>query len=342
MSLFNSMKDAYENPESRRANSLFGAVGDTINNVSNSLLSNNTQQNTAGQLDNRMQSMFSNVPIYAPQTGMEEYVRNNKITNPNTMQDVSIDQYFDPSTLRNDIYSGIEANVNQSKEKAMNNLKETMANAGLFRSGLTLENQQDVERDAMDSLAKGWGQTAAQVANIQSDLAKSQAQMDYEVNKYNSDIQNAWAEKNYDYLVTARAQDQQAVNQARQFNVDVQNAYDEMAFKWANSMLDQEIREYAANLDYLAKEGNTIAQFGTEEANEEWSNLRPAIHDTIANSMGADVPERSIPDTSPTLEQPSYSQPTNTYNDNYPIGNDAGLIDTDENPIYYKSYSNNR
>ena len=174
MSLFNSMKDAYENPESRRANSLF---------------------NTAGQLDNRMQAMFNDVPTYTPKTGMEEFVNNNRLEDPSTIQDISIDQYFDPSTLRNDIYSGIEANVNQSKEKAMNNLKETMANAGLFRSGLTLENQQDVERDAMDSLAKGWGQTAAQVANIQSDLAKSQAQMDYEVNKYNSDIQNAWAEK---------------------------------------------------------------------------------------------------------------------------------------------------
>ena len=160
-----------------------------------------------------------------------------------------------------------------------------MANAGLFRSGLTLANQQELERNTADSLAKGWGESALQVAQLQQDAAKTQAAMDLDINKYTADIQNAFKQKNFEYLMNAAAQDQNAINQAMQYNIQIKNAYDELAFKWAASLLDQEIREYTANLDFLAKEGNTIAQYGSQAAKDNWAKLTPTLYNNIMNTQ---------------------------------------------------------
>jgi len=236
----------------------------------------NTQNNTPQQ-----QSMWT-PNTYTPQTNLTNIAKQYQLQNPSTIGNIKIDNPIgDASQLRNDIYSGIEANVRQSRDDAWKRLQNTMSNAGLFRSGLSLANQQELERNAMDALAKGWGDASLKVAGLQSDIAKAQASIDLEVAKYGANIQNAWKEKNYDYLMQAVAKDQDTINQAQQFNIQIKNAYDELAFKWAAALLDKEIREYATNLDYLAKEGNTIAQFGTPAAKENWANLTPSIYNRI-------------------------------------------------------------
>ena len=171
------------------------------------------------------------------------------------------------------IYGGIKTEVEQQREEAQKRLEETLAKTGLYRSGINLENQQKLEKSAIDALAKGWGQAALQAYSLQSDLAKSQAYLDQEISKYNTEIQNAVRLHAFDKLMEANAIDQDAINKARQFNVTIKNAYDELAFKWAASLLDQEIREYAAKLDLIAKAQAANAQYGTKEAKTQWNTL---------------------------------------------------------------------
>ena len=236
-------------------------------------------------LNNSFLSFKGRTPQYTPQANLFNTAKDNSLTAPTLPNQVSYKQYFDPIKLQQDIYKGIETTVNQQKDKAWGNIQNTMANAGLFRSGLTLANQQELERNTADSLAKGWGESALQVAQLQQDAAKTQAAMDLDINKYTADIQNAFKQKNFEYLMNAAAQDQNAINQAMQYNIQIKNAYDELAFKWAASLLDQEIREYTANLDFLAKEGNTIAQYGSQAAKDNWAKLTPTLYNNIMNTQ---------------------------------------------------------
>lgn len=210
---------------------------------------------------------------YVPQANLTQTADLNKLANPAQMNNVNMQQYYDPTKLQQDMYKGIQATVNQERELAQDRLNNTMANAGLFRSGLTLQNQQQLERSALDALAKGWAETAYNVAQLQNDYAKAQAALDLDVSKYNTDIQNAFKTKNYDYLMNAAAQDQEAINKAAQFNIQIQNAYDEMAFKWMASLLDKEIREYQATMDALAREVQATLQYGDAAAKQKLANL---------------------------------------------------------------------
>lgn len=327
----------------------------------------------------------------------------------NNAQADTIKNYYDYTKLQDDIYKGIQTAVNQERELAQDRLSNTMANAGLFRSGLALENQQQLERSTLDALAKGWGDAAFNVAQLQgdlasrqaelntnvnlqnainqlqastrnaelaadlskfnaqlrtnvsiqnaqnmlqakiieysqkaetlrlqgqldqateferaknslqaqlsnqqkdielanlntdiaktqaglfqqsnlatldanmqkyqtqADLAKTQAALSLDISKYNADIQNAFKTKNYDYLMNAAAQDQEAINQAAQYNIQIKNAYDEMAFKWMASLLDKEIREYQSTMDALSKESAYTLQYGDDAAKQKLANLQ--------------------------------------------------------------------
>jgi uncharacterized protein YunC (DUF1805 family) len=108
----------------------------------------------------------------------------------------------------------------------------------------------------------------------QAELAKAQAAMNLDVSKYNADIQNAFKTKNYEYLMNAAAQDQEAINQAAQYNIQIKNAYDEMAFKWMASLLDKEIRDYQTAMDALSKESAYTLQYGDAAAKQKLANLQ--------------------------------------------------------------------
>lgn len=211
---------------------------------------------------------------YNPSANLFSTAQQNQLKTPAQMGSVKIETpEFNPNQLRADIYGGIKTAVEQEREDAQKRLNEALAKTGIFRSGINLENQQKLERSSMDALAKGWGETALQVAGLQGDLAKAQAQFDFDINKYNADIQNAFKSKNFDALMYAAAQDQEAINKAQEFNISIKNAYDEIAFKWAASLLDQEIREYAARLDLIAKAQAANAQYGTSGAKTQWNTL---------------------------------------------------------------------
>ena len=248
---------------------------------------------------------------YSPLANMRNIAQQNALTNPYQIGNINvvplsptsnlnanagnIQNYYNYDNLHNDIYSGIKTAVNQERELAQARLNNTMANAGLFRSGLTVANQQQLERNAIDALAKGWGETAYNVAQLQGNLASQQAQLDtnvnlrnaelntdlaktqaaltFDISKYNADIQNAFTTKNYEYLMNAAAQDQEAINQASQFNIQIKNAYDEMAYKWMASLLDQEIREYQYTIDALAREQQATLQYGDAAAKRKLADL---------------------------------------------------------------------
>jgi hypothetical protein len=357
----------------------------------------NTQLGNLGDINKSGLSSTASKAVYQP---------NIQSTNASAG---NIQNFYDYTNLHNDIYKGIQTAVNQERELAQDRLNNTMANAGLYRSGLTLENQQQLERSTLDALAKGWGDTAYNVAQLQgnlaaqqaqlntnvnlqnsinqlqastrnaelaadlsklnaqlqtdvgiqnaqnilqaklteyaqkadmlkaqgqldqaaeferaknslqaqlsnqqkdielanlntdiaktqvglfqqsnlatldanmqkyktqADLAKTQAALSLDISKYNADIQNAFKTKNYDYLMNAAAQDQDAVNQAAQYNIQIKNAYDEIAFKWMASLLDKEIREYQATMDALAKESAYTLQYGDAAAKQKLANLQ--------------------------------------------------------------------
>jgi len=111
------------------------------------------------------------------------------------------------------------------------------------------------------------------IYGVQSEQAKAQAILDQEISKFNAEIQQSVKTHAFDKLLEVSAIDQDAINKAQQFNVTIKNAYDELAFKWAASLLDQEIREYAAKLDLIAKAQAANAQYGTQAAKTQWNTL---------------------------------------------------------------------
>lgn len=231
------------------------------------------------------QGLFNNKPpeYYNPQANLTNTFNQNKLQNPTTLNKINIGTYYDPTNLQNDIYQGIKTAVNQQLDEANKQLNQTISNAGLFRSGINLANQNLLQRNAMDALAKGYGDTALNIAQLQDEHAKAQSLLDFDVSKYGADIQNAWKERNLDYLMNAAVQDQNAINEARKYNIQLNSAYDEMMYNWAKALLDRDLREYQSNLSYLSDEGRTIAAYGNNTAKSRWNNL--GIDTKVANRL---------------------------------------------------------
>ncbi|MGE4487889.1 MAG: hypothetical protein AB7C95_08840, partial [Synergistaceae bacterium] len=207
---------------------------------------------------------------YNPSAGLFNTVKSNSLTDPaqvNLQTDKSagqVNQYFDAANLQNSIFDGIKARTDEDYQNALDSTQTTMANAGLFRSGLNVANQQELEGQRMDALAKGWGDSATTVASLQNEAAIAQARYDTDallanrninatLAQYNADVQNAFKTSNFETLMNAAAQDQQAVNDAAQFNIEIGSVYDELAYKFMASLLDEDIKKYIAEKDYDAR-----------------------------------------------------------------------------------------
>jgi len=277
---------------------------------------------------------------YNPQATLTQVAQQNALSNPNQMSNINLQQYYDPTKLQEDIYKGIQTAVRQEREDAQNRLNSTLANTGLFRSGINLENQQKLERSAMDALAKGYGDTALNVAQLQSDFAKTQGAMDLDVSKYNADIQNAFKTKNYDYLMNAAAQDQEAINQASQFNIQIKNAYDEMAFKWMASLLDKEIRDYQTTMDAFKTAYGATLQYGSDTAKENLNKL--GFEKALADRLGLDTSGLFTPTTTTGTTTPNTTTTDTTTSPTDNITNtrsNSFLWDDHWKRMGYQSYS---
>ena len=235
--------------------------------ASSSTTNTSTGTATTGAFD------YGNVPTlsntYTPNAGLFDYTSQNQLSNPTTFNvgntpysNINFDayslapaaqttagnvaQYYDSSQLRNDIYGGIEAATDEAYTKGLNNLNNTMANTGLFRSGLTLQNQSNLEGERMDALAKGWGDTAYNVANLQNTAAMKQAELDSAANLANAGYQNDFSLARYNTAAnqaSAQAELNQATNLANmqkdfdvsKYSADIQNAWAERNFEYLNN-----------------------------------------------------------------------------------------------------------
>lgn len=214
---------------------------------------------------------------YTAQTGLTDYVNQNKLSNPQTLSNTSISQYYDPSQLQTDIYNGIKANTDETYKDSLNSLNYTMGNTGLYRSGLTLANQNKLEGEKMDALAKGYGDTAYNVANLQNQYATSQAQLDYDTAKYNADIQNSWNEQNNTNAFTAAQADQTAANDAAKFNITTQTSYDQIAYDYMKSMLQAELQNQSYLSDYINSMTNAVMQTSDTASKSQWLKDLPGL-----------------------------------------------------------------
>lgn len=226
---------------------------------------------------------------YNPAAVLSNVAVNNQLENPNTIAPVNVSQNFNADTLRNDIFSGIQSSVGESYLEGQKALDNKMTNTGLFRSGINLENQSNLEGQRMDAIAKGYGDSALQVAGLQQNQAFKQADMDFDVSKYGADIQNAWAEKNTDYLMTAAATDQATINEAAQFNIQIGSAYDELRYEWAKSLLAAQVerednalnsattmrgQDITRELGYLTNDSNLTIAEANAKAQESAANAQ--------------------------------------------------------------------
>ena len=159
-------------------------------------------------------------------------------------------------------------NILQTKLNEYETKKQLAIEQGRLDQAREFENAQNILKAQSMQL-----QAALEKYRIQTDQAKTQAMLDQEISKFNVELQNAIRQHQFDKLLEAAAIDQEAINKAKEFNITIQNAYDEIAFKWAASLLDQEIREYAAKLDLIAKAQAANAQYGTKEAKTQWNTL---------------------------------------------------------------------
>jgi hypothetical protein len=309
---------------------------------------------------------------YKPAAGLFEYTSNNQLSNPATfnvantpynninfntgsltpaqtnIRDLSmansgnVAQYFNPTQLRNDIYGGIKAATNEAYDKGLSGLNNTMNNLGLFRSGLTAQNMSNLEGERMDALAKGWGDTAYNVANLQNQSAIAQAgfdstanlanaaaknnalmantgyrqdanitryttaaqqaaaqaqlnqstdlanmQKNFDMSKYSADIQNAWNEKNFDALISAKAQDQSTINEAAQYNIQVQTVYDQLAYDYMKSVLQVDMTDRKALMDYINNMTNVVMQSSDTASKDNWLADLPGLLNVASNGLSA-------------------------------------------------------
>lgn len=265
---------------------------------------------------------------YTPDTGLFNYASNNQLSNPSTVGNQTIDfntnnapqtkdatagndaSYFDPSQLRDDIYNGVKASTNETYNDSLNSLNNTMANSGLFRSGLTLANQSKLEGEKMDALAKGYADAAYNVADLQNqsaiaqaqldnstnlananaynnaylqqyqtaaDQAKTQAQLNFDASKYNADIQNSWDEQNNTNLINAKTADTAAVNDAAKYNIQIQSGYDQMAYDYAKSLLQSGLTDKTNLMDYINTMTNAVMQSSDTASKAQWLKDLPGL-----------------------------------------------------------------
>ncbi len=79
--------------------------------------------------------------------------------------------------MREDIMSGIRAEVENKQQQDLRQNAALMSKTGLFRSGANLRNQQEIDKNAMLSLASGYGKVAADIGKMQTEIGMKQAEL---------------------------------------------------------------------------------------------------------------------------------------------------------------------
>lgn len=243
---------------------------------------------------------------------------------PDNAEAGQINQYFDPATLRDDIFAGIEAQANEDYNKAYDATQNLMANMGVYRSGINLDNVQKLQGERMDAMAKAKGDVAMSIATLQQDAASQQAALDTQTNlanmnaqletaieqarldndieKENSLMQERVSLANQQVQLSRalqRAQNQQEVNLANQeaqltkaieqarLNQDVntQNALLKQQAQIENQKAELEVVKANQNAKLTTNQLNaTVAQYNAEVQNA----FKTANFETLMNAAAQD------------------------------------------------------